>query len=116
MEAGDTAGAIAAARELAGALWERRANEAPDPALREAFRTLLRRRGYYSASPADLAWSLEEIHALGEGFDLYDLARELAALDRVATECLKLAPQPLFPEIRAFAPRCPCGAHPVTSR
>lgn len=115
MESGDTVRAIASARDLAAALWERKLGEAAADGLQAAFHALLHRRGYFVSTPAALATTLGEIRVLGEGFDLYDLARQLAALDTVATECLHLARQPLFPELRAFAPRCPCGQHPLTS-
>jgi hypothetical protein len=116
MEKGDAARAILSTRELAATLWDRKRMEAQPDGLLKGFRDLLERRGYFAASEADFARSLQEIHALGEGFDLYDLARQLAAVDTICTQCLKSAPRPLFPGLQLFAPRCPCGLHPVDSR
>ena len=42
-----------------------------------SFTRLLHRRGYHTDTPEALRASLEEIRGLGEGFDLYDLARAL---------------------------------------
>lgn len=94
-------------------MWERKAGEAPPPSLREALLDLLRRRGYFVSTPDEFTASLVEIESLGEGFDLYDLARQLATLDLVASRCLRLAPQPQLPELHPLAPLCPCGQHPV---
>ena len=113
LESGDCARALAFIRDLADALRDGKEAKPAWPALADAFRSLLRRRGYFVSSPANFENSLDEIHFLGEGFDLYDLARQLAALDTIAYECLKLAPGPLFPKLRAFAPPCPCGRHPL---
>jgi len=113
LEAGDAVRALAALRNLSTMLWERRQGDLPARDLSTRFRTLLRRRGYFVESPQDLASSLEEIHGLGEGFDLYHVARELAALDTLISQCLKLDRGPLFPELQAFAPPCPCGRHPL---
>jgi hypothetical protein len=115
MEIGDAA-ALAHGRGLAAALWERKGVEAPTEGLLPGFRDLLRRRGFFVASDSDFVLSLEEIQNLGEGFDLYDLARQLAALVTVLTECLKVSPRPLIPGLGPFAPPCPCGRHPLKSR
>lgn len=115
LESGETARAIATARDLTASLWERKQGEAPPSALREAFLDLLRRRGYFVSTPDEFATSLMEIESLGEGFDLHDLARQLATLDLVASQCLRLTPQPQFPELHPFAPLCPCGQHPLKS-
>lgn len=93
-----------------------RAREAAGPegldlrGLWEAFLRLLSRRGFYVRTPAEVDASLEEIRALGEGFDLYDLAVVLAEFGRRSSaspsgrgaECL-------FPELDRF----PAGAVPA---
>jgi hypothetical protein len=111
LESGDIQRALAVARELASRLWQRKERNVPLEEWEEAFRRLLLRRGYFVSTPADLASSLDEIRTLGEGFDLYELARQLAALDTIRTDCLKLVRRPAFPELRTFAPPCPCGHH-----
>jgi hypothetical protein len=111
IEGGDTVTAIAECRTLGRALWDGKPGRISLDEIGEAFRTLLHRRGYFVSTPSDLASSLLEIHVLGEGFDLYDLAQALAALDTIVVGCLKLAPGPNLPELRAFASRCPCGHH-----
>lgn len=77
----------------------------------EAFKHLLDRRGYYVATPAQLAASLAEIKAVGPGFDLYELACSLASYDAVRTKCRKLSQSRSLPELHAFAPDCSC-IHP----
>jgi hypothetical protein len=76
-----------------------------------AFKRLLRRRGYFVATPAEVAVSLKEIAAVGKGFDLFDLARSLAQYDAVRTQCLQLTPRRALPELRRFSPTCPCAKH-----
>lgn len=115
LQSGDTVRAIATAKGLTASLLERKGGDAPLSMLREALLDLLRRRGYFASTPDDLAASLVEIEGLGEGFDLYDLARQLANLDIVVSQCLRLTPHPIFPELRPFAPLCPCGRHPLKS-
>jgi hypothetical protein len=111
MESGDTQRAIASIRDLARELWARKVGSFSPDGLETAFQALLHRRGYFVSTPSDLSASLADIQALGEGFDLYDLARSLAELDTVTTECLKLSACPLLPELRPFSTRCPCGDH-----
>jgi len=98
MEAGDTARALSAGRLLATEGRDRKASSALPRALGEAFRLLLKRRGYYVSTPDDLTQSLEEIHSIGEGFDLYDLASTLARLEGPTGA----GPAPLFPELIRF--------------
>lgn len=86
--------------------------EAASKALRETFFELLRRRGYFVGSADQIQASLEEIRQVGEGFDLFDLARGLAEYDMMITECRGLRRQRLFPELVTFSPVCPCGKHP----
>lgn len=85
--------------------------EAAAEAFRKTFFELLRRRGYFVASADQIQASLEEIAQVGEGFDLFDLARALAQYDMIITECRGLRRRRLFPELRAFSPVCPCGKH-----
>lgn len=73
-----------------------------------SFKRLLHRRGYFVSTPAQLATSLDEIATVGEGFDLFELARHLARYDAVRMECRGLADYRVFPELRRFAPSCAC--------
>ena len=74
-----------------------------------SFMRLLQRRGYFVATPAQIAASLKEIEDIGEGFDLFDLARSLAHYDAVRMECRGLVEHRVFPELRRFAPACTCN-------
>lgn len=75
-----------------------------------SFMHLLQRRGYYVTTPGQVAASLKEIEAVGEGFDLFDLARSLAHYDAVRMERRGLAGHRVFPELRPFAPGCSCAS------
>ena len=68
-----------------------------------SFKRLLHRRGYYVATPAEVEATLAEIEAVGEGFDLFDLARGLAHLDAARMESLSLRGHRALPELRRFA-------------
>ena len=68
-----------------------------------SFKRLLHRRGYYVATPAEVESTLTEIEAVGEGFDLFDLARGLAHLDAARMESLSLRGHRALPELRRFA-------------
>jgi hypothetical protein len=72
------------------------------------FKRLLHRRGYFVATPGQLTASLDEIAAVGEGFDLYDLARNLAHYDAARMECRGLSDHRALPELKRFAPACSC--------
>jgi hypothetical protein len=69
-----------------------------------SFKRLLHRRGYFVTTAAQVANSLDEIEALGEGFDLFDLARTLAHYDAVRMECRGLADHRALPELKRFEP------------
>jgi hypothetical protein len=75
-----------------------------------SFKRLLHRRGYFVGTPAQVNASLEEIAAVGEGFDLYDLARNLAHYDAARMECRGLSDHRALPELKRFAPACTCVA------
>jgi len=75
-----------------------------------SFKRLLHRRGYFVATPAQVAASLDEIVEVGEGFDLFDLARNLAAYDAARMESHGLAGHRALPELRQFSPPCSCKA------
>jgi hypothetical protein len=62
-----------------------------------------------------MAASLDEIAAVGEGFDLFDLARNLARYDAVRMECRGLADHRVLPELKRFAPDCACRSRGVKS-
>ena len=68
-----------------------------------SFKRLLHRRGYYVATPAEVESTLTEIEAVGEGFDLFDLARGLAHFDAARMESLSLRGHRALPELRRFA-------------
>ena|SRR5688572_29572382 len=77
-------------------------------AMWNSFKRLLHKRGYFVTTPAQLATSLDEIAAVGEGFDLFELARNLAHYDTVRMECRGLADHRVLPELKRFAPTCSC--------
>ena len=114
MEAGETLQALSATRELSRELWKKKNGRLSPDRLNTAFRALLKRRGYFVESPSELRESLDDIRAVGEGFDLYELARALAELDTIVSECLKIAPARVMPELKPFVHQCPCGEHPVS--
>jgi len=66
------------------------------------FKRLLHRRGYYVATPSQVKATLEEIAAVGEGFDLFDLARSLAAYDAARKGSRPDAPDAM-PQLKRFA-------------
>jgi hypothetical protein len=68
-----------------------------------SFRHLLHRRGYFVSTPAEIETALKEIESVGEGFDLFDLARRLAHFDTVRMESLGLKGHRALPELRRFA-------------
>jgi hypothetical protein len=68
------------------------------------FKRLLHRRGYFVSSSAELSRSLEEIHAVGEGFDLYDLALGLARFDLLRMERVGIQGHRSIPELKVFTP------------
>lgn len=73
-----------------------------------SFKRLLHRRGYFVGTPAQVETSLEEIASVGAGFDLFDLARNLAHYDSARMECRGLADHRVLPELKRFAPACGC--------
>lgn len=70
-----------------------------------SFRHLLHRRGYFVSTPAEVETTLKEVEAVGEGFDLFDLARRLAHFDAVRMEALGLKGHRALPELRRFSLR-----------
>lgn len=116
MSASEPIHALTSVNRLVSALWEGRAESPELKVLWEPFRTLLQRRGYFVSTPPELRGTLEEIRALGEGFDLYELARALAEADTTSTDCLRLRPDRSFPDLIPFSPVCPCGKHPEPRR
>jgi hypothetical protein len=112
MESGEAPRVALLGRKMVAAFWDTKGQEPLAGNLREAYLELLRRRGYFVSTPRELLESLGQIQSLGPGFDLYDVAQQLAALDTIAAECLKQISQRRFPELTSFAPRCPCGKHP----
>ena len=73
-----------------------------------SFKRLLHRRGYFVATPAQVTASLDEIVNVGEGFDLFDLARNLAAYDAARMDSHGLAGHRALPELKQFGPPCSC--------
>ncbi len=67
------------------------------------FKRLLHRRGYYVATAAQVKASLVEIEAVGEGFDLYTLARSLAAYDAARTAARGPQARNALPLLQRFA-------------
>jgi hypothetical protein len=68
-----------------------------------SFKRLLHRRGYFVATPAEVEMSLAEIEAVGEGFDLFDLARGLARFDAARMDSMGLRGHRALPELRRFS-------------
>src|SRR5215831_13015681 len=83
MEAAEPSQAAAVLARLTHDLESKGVNGVNLTGMWNSFKKLLHRRGYYVATPAQLATSLDEIDAVGEGFDLYDLASSLARFDAV---------------------------------
>jgi len=104
MTAAEPSEAAAGLKRLTRQHQTQEGGEADVAALWIAFRRLLDRRGYFVSTPTELARSIEEIHAVGEGFDLYDLALGLAQYDAVRMERVGILGHRLIPELRAFAP------------
>ncbi|MBI3098755.1 MAG: hypothetical protein HYY93_11025 [Planctomycetes bacterium] len=92
-----------------------RESSKPDPAalgeVWDSFILLLGRRGYFVSNAEELAGSLDEIHATGLGFDLYELAAAIARCDATLTECRRTVSRRMFPALEPFTPPCKCGGH-----
>ncbi|RPH50563.1 MAG: hypothetical protein EHM91_01930 [Planctomycetota bacterium] len=74
----------------------------------EPFLSLLKRRGYFVGDLAETRGALEEIHEMGQGFDLYDLAAALSRCDTALAAHLNSPSARAFPELVAFTrPRTP---------
>ena len=112
MEAAEPAEAAAGLSRLAEELHARGIDALNLSPLWNRFKRLLHRRGYFVSTPTQLAASLDEIHAVGEGFDLFDLASSLAHYDAVRTECRGLSERLAIPALRKFARRCVCARLP----
>ena len=111
MEAAEPVQATAVLTQLTSNLHARGVNGVNLTGMWNSFKRLLHRRGYFVATPAQLAASLEEIEAVGEGFDLYDLARTLAHYDSVRMDCCGLTDLRSIPELRRFFKSCTCVRH-----
>jgi hypothetical protein len=111
MEAAEPSQAAAVLAQLTSDLESRGVNGVNLTGMWNSFKRLLHRRGYFVATPAQLASSLEEIQAVGEGFDLYDLASNLARYDTVRMNGRGLAGHRALPELKRFAPPCDCARH-----
>lgn len=108
MEAAEPSKATEVLARLTADLHARGVNGVNLSGMWNCFKRLLHRRGYFVATPAQLAASLDEIAAVGEGFDLYDLVRTLAHYDAARMECRGLSDHRALPELRRFAPPCAC--------
>lgn len=111
MEATEPAQATPVLAQLTSDLHARGVNGVNLTGMWNSFKRLLHRRGYFVATPAQLARSLEEIESVGEGFDLFDLARTLAHYDTVRMECCGLTDHRSIPELRRFFSSCTCVRH-----
>ena len=110
MEAAEPTQATEVLSRLTADLHARGVNGVNLSGMWNSFKRLLHRRGYFVTTPAQVAASLEEIAAVGEGFDLYDLARNLAHYDAARMECRGLSDHRVLPELKPFAPACWCKA------
>jgi hypothetical protein len=108
MEAAEPAQATEVLARLTENLHARGINGVNLSGMWNSFKRLLHRRGYFVSTPAQMALSLDEIATMGEGFDLYDLARNLARYDQARMECRGLTDHRALPELKAFAPACAC--------
>jgi hypothetical protein len=111
MAAAEPAEAAAGIEELTQQLPAHEAGGIDLSTLWVAFKRLLQRRGYFVSSPSELACSLGEIHAVGEGFDLYDLALGLAQYDVLRMERVGIMGHRALPELKAFIPTIARGSH-----
>ena len=107
MDEADCGGAIMALDFLMKAIHQD-SERAPLDDLWAPFERLLHRRGYFIGSGEDLQGSLSEIHSLGEGFDLFDLADVMARCDVHVAECGRPKLDRRFPALQAFRPHCAC--------
>lgn len=112
MEAAEPAEATTVLSRLTSELHAHGVNGVNLTGMWNSFKRLLHRRGYYVGTPAQVETSLKEIEAIGEGFDLFDLAQSLARYDAVRMECRGLTGHRALPELRRFAPKCPCTRPP----
>ena len=69
----------------------------------EPFLSLLGRRGYFVKDLTETRCALEEIEAMGEGFDLYDLAASLSRCDTALAVHLNAPSARMFPELQRFS-------------
>ncbi|HVE40834.1 MAG TPA: hypothetical protein VNM14_13150 [Planctomycetota bacterium] len=111
MEAAEPSQAVAELARLTSDLESKGVNGVNLTGMWNSFRKLLHRRGYYVATPAQLAASLDEIETVGEGFDLFDLAASLARFDALRMNSRGLAGHRALPELKKFAPPCNCTRH-----
>jgi hypothetical protein len=111
MEAAEPTEAATVLAQLTSDLHAKGVNGVNLTGMWNSFKRLLHRRGYFVTTPAQLTTSLDEIEAVGEGFDLFDLARNLARYDAVRMECCGLADYRSLPELKRFSPSCTCTGH-----
>ena len=111
LKLGEARSAAVAAVHLESAMRRSGRNGIGFERLRDAYMALLDRRGFLVRTPEELSRTIREIQDVGAGFDLYDLSEALAGVDAASTECLNLARERHFPELRPFVPRCRCGHH-----
>lgn len=108
MEAAEPTQATEVLSNLTGELHARGVNGVNLTGMWNSFKRLLHRRGYYVGTPAQVEKTLEEIATIGEGFDLFDLAKNLAHYDAVRMECRGLTSHRALPELQRFASPCTC--------
>ena len=111
MEAAEPSQATAVLAQLTSDLHSKGVNGVNLTGMWTSFKKLLHRRGYYVGTHAQVIRSLDEIEQVGEGFDLFDLARTLARYDTVRMECCGLTDHRSLPELRRFSPSCACAHH-----
>ncbi len=73
------------------------------PGVWESLIDLLRRRGYFVSTSREIKSALEEIRAVGPGFDLYNLAAALAHCDATVSERVGGPTRRRFPALEPFA-------------
>lgn len=68
-----------------------------------SFIDLLRHRGYYVSTSIEIRGALEEIRAVGPGFDLIDLATAVAHCDATISERVGVPTRRRLPALESFA-------------
>ncbi len=108
LEALDVRSATQAFRDLFRRWHDSPPATAPLGSVWKPFLELLHRRGFFADTPERISTSLREIAEIGKGFDLYDLAVEVARCDTALSDCLRRQPARQLPALLRFEVPCDC--------